>query len=138
MICAYCKCHVLDSDRKCPACGSAVFVTSKESEPGEPSPERQLSGEGEPPREQPGTTVVYQTIYQTVHAPAQKSKRSRWIALALCLLGGFLGLHRFYVGKNATGCLYLLTCGMFFFGAVADFFSILFGYFRDRDGLPLS
>jgi TM2 domain-containing membrane protein YozV len=67
----------------------------------------------------------------------ERSERNRWVALLLCFFGGFLGLHRFYVGKVGSGVWYLLTCGFFFFGAVADFFCILLGSFRDHEGLPL-
>ena len=135
IICSYCKSHVLAIDRKCPACGSRAFTTIQEADLKEPSWHQSNAGEigrsSEP-------TVVYQTIHQTVYVKEQRSPRSRWIALFLCLFVGFLGIHRFYTGKNGTGFLYLLTCGMFFMGVLLDFFSILFGYFRDKHGQLLS
>lgn len=63
--------------------------------------------------------------------------KSKWTALILCLLLGMAGVHRFYVGKVGTGLLWLLTMGMFGFGAFIDFFVILFGGFRDSNGMPL-
>lgn len=50
---------------------------------------------------------------------------NKWLALGLCLFGGFLGLHRFYEGKIITGLLYLFTLGLFFFGWGLDFLIIL-------------
>lgn len=46
------------------------------------------------------------------------------IAYLLWLFFGFLGVHRFYLGKVGTGLLYLFTGGGFFFGWVIDFFRI--------------
>lgn len=68
---------------------------------------------------------------------AMTSPKSRWVALALCFFLGGLGIHRFYVGKIGTEILWLCTCGLFGFGWVIDFFSILFGSFRDKYGFWL-
>lgn len=122
-ICAYCKSRVFPTDRKCSACGSRVFVDLQEA------PQRAQTP--------PEPTVVYQTIHHTVYARPRTSERNRWVALLLCLLGGAVGLHRFYVGKIGTGIVYLLTGGVFFLGALVDFFSIAAGSFRDSEGLPL-
>lgn len=35
----------------------------------------------------------------------KQGEHNKWIALALCILLGYLGLHRFYEGKIATGIL---------------------------------
>jgi TM2 domain-containing membrane protein YozV len=37
---------------------------------------------------------------------------------------GFLGVHRFYMGKVLTGALYLLTGGLFLMGVVYDFWTL--------------
>ena len=68
----------------------------------------------------------------------QVSKKKRTVALVLCLLFGWLGLHQFYVGNNKKGLIYLSTMGMFFIGAVKDFVDILNNDFYDEKGLPLS
>ena len=68
---------------------------------------------------------------------AMTSPKSRWVALALCFFLGGLGVHRFYVGKIGTGILYLCTAGLFGIGWIIDFFSILFGHFRDKYGFWL-
>ena len=137
IICAYCKSHVFVTDRKCPACGSKTFIPLQVTEPKEPLQEQASPWEGKAPHgHEP--TAVYQTIHKTIYVKEQKSTRRRWIALVLCLLGGYLGIHRFYAGKYGTGFLYLITGGMFLLGTLADFFSILFGYFRDKEGQLLS
>lgn len=62
------------------------------------------------------------------------SPKSRTVAALLCFFLGVFGIHRFYVGRIATGILYLLTWGVFGFGALFDFISILIGSFRDQYG----
>jgi TM2 domain-containing membrane protein YozV len=46
------------------------------------------------------------------------------VAYLLWLLSGFGvgGFHRFYLGKVASGALWLCTGGLFFIGAITDFF----------------
>ncbi|MES3036264.1 MAG: TM2 domain-containing protein [Bdellovibrionota bacterium] len=44
-----------------------------------------------------------------------------WIFLTFL---GFLGVHRFYMGKFVTGVLYLLTGGFFFIGCLYDFWTL--------------
>jgi hypothetical protein len=42
-----------------------------------------------------------------------------------CLsLGGWLGLHRFYLDKSGTGVLWFCTFGMFWMGSLYDLFAI--------------
>lgn len=65
------------------------------------------------------------------------SHKSRKVALVLCLFGGFMGLHNFYVGKYGKGFLYMFTVGGFLIGWVGDAFKILVGDFTDRQGMPL-
>lgn len=50
-----------------------------------------------------------------------KSKSTMFI---LWLLTGLLGGHRFYVGKNLSGIVYLFTCGLLFIGWGLDFFRL--------------
>ena len=74
------------------------------------------------------------TNYAGGHAYPYKNK---WIAFLLCFFGGFLGLHRFYVGKIGTGILYLFSVGLFGIGIILDLIFILIGSFRDKAGYPL-
>ena len=65
------------------------------------------------------------------------SSKSRSIALVFCLFLGIFGGHYFYTRRYGMGILYLLTGGLFFFGAFIDFFRIAFGSFTDADGRRL-
>ncbi len=61
------------------------------------------------------------------------SPYNRLAALLLCVLVGFFGLHRFYVGKVGTGVIWLLTLGFLGVGQVYDLVLIATGEFRDID-----
>ncbi len=67
----------------------------------------------------------------------QTSHKSRKVALLLCVFGGSLGLHYFYVGRYGKGILYFLTLGLFMFGWLHDIFAILAGKFYDQYKNPL-
>lgn len=60
--------------------------------------------------------------------------KHRWVAFFLCLFLGFLGIHRFYVGKGGTGFIWLITGGLVGIGWVVDLLLILFNCFRDKNG----
>lgn len=63
-------------------------------------------------------------------------KNKTTVAL-LCFFLGYLGIHRFYVGKTGTGVLWLLTAGLFGIGILVDFIMILCNSFTDAQGNPL-
>jgi len=65
-------------------------------------------------------------------------RKSRLLTLLLAIFFGYLGIHRFYVGKVGTGLIYLFTGGIFLFGWWLDVILIIVGAFRDADGMPLS
>ena len=47
------------------------------------------------------------------------------IIIWICLIfGGFFGIHRFILGHWALGFLYMFTCGLLFFGVIADYFAL--------------
>lgn len=59
---------------------------------------------------------------------------NRWIAFALCFVLGYLGIHRFYVGKIATGVLYIFKGGLFGIGWLVDLIMIACGSFTGKSG----
>ena len=62
------------------------------------------------------------------------SGHSRLTAFLLCIVLGWVGAHRFYVGKIGTGILWLCTFGIFSVGIIYDVVLIGTGEFRDFDG----
>ena len=61
------------------------------------------------------------------------SSKSRLAALLLCFFLGWLGAHRFYVGKIGTGILVILTLGgVFGIWVLVDLIFIVCGIFRDK------
>lgn len=63
-----------------------------------------------------------------------KSEKSWLTTVLLAWLVGYLGVHRFYVGKMGTGILMLLTCGGCGIWALIDLIMVLMGKFTDKDG----
>lgn len=55
----------------------------------------------------------------------------------VCLLSfflGYLGVHRFVVGKTGTGVLQMLTCGGCGIWSLIDFIVVATGNFKDAQG----
>jgi len=69
--------------------------------------------------------------------PRPASKRSRGVALVLGVVGGWLGMHRFYVGKPGTGLAMICTLGGLGMWWLYDLVLLVAGDFRDADDLPL-
>jgi len=65
------------------------------------------------------------------------SDKSNTVALLLCFFIGFLGAHRFYVGKIGTGVLMLVTLGAFGVWALIDMIIIILQKFTDSEGNTL-
>ena len=66
------------------------------------------------------------------------SDKTFMAALLLCLFLGALGAHRFYVGKNWTGVLWLFTLGLLGIGILIDLIMIVTGSFKDAEGRDLA
>jgi TM2 domain-containing membrane protein YozV len=65
------------------------------------------------------------------------SPRSRGLALGLAIVGGFLGLHRFYVGKPGTAVLQIVTLGGMGVWWLYDVVMCATGEFQDHNELRL-
>ena len=83
------------------------------------------------------TNVVNNNSQNISNQMSNVSKKNKITALILCVLFGFLGVHRFYVGKVGTGLLYLFTGGLFLIGYIVDIILIITGKFTDKFGLEL-
>ena len=83
------------------------------------------------------TNVVNNNSQNISNQMISVSKKNKITALILCVLFGFFGVHRFYVGKIGTGLLYLFTGGLFLIGYIVDIILIIKGKFTDKFGLEL-
>lgn len=52
--------------------------------------------------------------------------KDKYLAIVLCALFGYFGVHRFYEGKIASGILWLCTAGLFGFGWIIDLLILIF------------
>ncbi len=66
------------------------------------------------------------------------SERSRGVALALAVIGGVFGLHRFYTGRVHSGVWMCLTLGGLGIWYLYDVVVIAAGDFQDGDGRRVS
>ena len=112
MFCKNCGKEMADNATSCPGCGAPA----------------------QPQYQQPVINVVNTNTHVNSFGYVHKSK---WAAFFLCFFLGFLGAHRFYVGKTGTGIIWLLTFGLFGIGWLIDLVAILLGGFRDRAGQRL-
>ena len=71
----------------------------------------------------------------TENLPTRQKSQNKWlIVLLLCFFLGVLGIHRFYVGKTATGVAQLITLGGCGIWVLIDFIMILLNKFTDAQG----
>ena len=85
----------------------------------------------------------YKNLYATVERVTPRTdgttkqadaiRKSKTIALILCIFGGYFGLHYFYAGKIGKGILYLCTVGLFGIGWLVDIAKIATGKFKDKN-----
>lgn len=150
--CPECGAEIDPAVKFCPSCGAKTSAFYKAAQA--PAPTRSVpqnpyavqSGRRPPDPSVPGTavttapggTTVNVVNNNTVKIRGIESEKSRWTAFILCLFLGFLGVHRFYVGKWGTGIIYMFSFGLFGFGILIDLIVILSGGFRDKWGHRLA
>ena len=66
-----------------------------------------------------------------------ESEKNGIVCLLLCLFVGYLGIHRFYVGKVGTGILMIITIGGFGLWQLIDLILVVMGKFTDSEGNPV-
>lgn len=93
-------------------------------DPDEPFATREPASASEPLSAQP-THRVWEP---------QESEYTRLPVLVLCILLGWFGLHRMFVGKIGTGLLQLITLGGLGIWTLYDLILIIFASFTDSDG----
>ncbi len=69
----------------------------------------------------------------TSKKPIIPSPKSKTVASILCIFGGYIGLHRFYVGKIGTGIFYMLTGGICGLGWLFDLLCLWVDQFEDKE-----
>jgi hypothetical protein len=65
------------------------------------------------------------------------SPKSRLATSLLAWYLGWLGVHRFYLGKIGTGILMLVTFGGLGIWTIIDFIVAVTGNMKDKDGRPI-
>jgi Flp pilus assembly protein TadB len=91
-----------------------------------------------------GTTVLSKVSTTTSSMSSQdtqqylQSNKSKSVALFLCFFLGFLGIHRFYVGKIGTGLLMFFTYGGFGLMWLFDIVMLVTSNFKDKRGYRIA
>ena len=128
------KCQVCGAPVSGDTCGYCGSRTAPEQQPAQPVQPVQAQQQvyAQPQYAPAGPQVT--EVHHVYHNAPRVSSRNKGTALLLCFFLGALGAHQFYAGKFGMGILYVFTIGLFGFGALIDFFKILFGSFRDVEG----
>jgi len=63
-------------------------------------------------------------LEETADRRYQAGEINYTVAWVLLTFLGFLGLHRFYMGKIGTGLIYLCTLGLFGIGIIYDYWTL--------------
>ncbi len=63
---------------------------------------------------------------------ALAEKKSAGTEFLLCLILGWMGVHKFYRGQIGGGLLYLVTFGLFGFGWLGDTIRLLFKWIKSK------
>jgi TM2 domain-containing membrane protein YozV len=90
-----------------------------------------------PPQKQYGPPPGYMPQKLTF-SPGTPSPLNMFAVSLLCFFFGFLGIHRFYMGKIKSGILMILTLGGLGIWSLIDLILAMSGRFHDKNGLPIN
>ena len=113
----------------CPQCGAAMGVDQRYC--------TECGWDAEEPDRTPPGAEPYPGPLFPPRELGPPSQRNRLTALLLCILIGFLGAHRFYIGRPLSGLLWLATLGLLGVGVIYDAVMIATGEMRDDQGKRL-
>lgn len=124
---------------KCPNCSAEISGTTCEY------CGSQLQNMTNPQTQQPINIIVNNTNISTninnrrSYSRTIISNKKKSVAIFLCCLSfiGLGGMHRFYVGKKASGFFHLFTIGFMLIGTIIDLISLSKGEFTDCRGYKL-
>lgn len=126
---------------KCPNCGSLVqkpsYLTSSASPTAQSTdkPQAQLFPQAAPQWQIPQSqNLPGQSSQKAAPQATGTSAKRQSTTLYLTVLLGYLGIHRFYVGKVGTGFIWLFTGGGFVIGWLLDIYMARQGTFTDAQG----
>ncbi len=91
----------------CPQCGAPVDANSTKC---------QYCGASVAPATQPAQSAQQQPQVVYVQQPVVNPERANWpiknkvVAALLAILLGGIGIHKFYLGQNGKGILYIIFC----------------------------
>ena len=78
--------------------------------------------------------AVNDSFYRSQTVDKNASDKNWLVTTILCLCLGFIGAHRFYVGRMGSAILMLLTWGGLGIWALIDLLVIISGNFKDSEG----
>lgn len=84
------------------------------------------------------TQEEYDSQKERLLKPNSQSQNQWIVVLLLAFFLGFIGAHRFYVGKNGTGILMILTVGGIGLWVLYDLIIIITGNFKTKEGNKVS
>jgi TM2 domain-containing membrane protein YozV len=84
------------------------------------------------------TQEEYDSQKEKLLKPNSQSQNQWIVVLLLAFFLGFIGAHRFYVGKNGTGILMILTVGGIGLWVLYDLIIIITGNFKTKEGNKVS
>jgi len=84
------------------------------------------------------TQEEYDSQKEKLLKPNSQSQNQWIVVLLLAFFLGFIGAHRFYVGKNGTGILMMLTLGGIGLWVLYDLIIIITGNFKTKEGNKIS